>query len=433
MDMMIFKQLINKGAFINKIGLIISLLLIMSITAFTPVHSREIPLDRIAAVVNNDVVMLSEVLLIARKIKESGSTQLSDSELIKKTLEKIIIEKLQVQKAKEIGIKIDNVALNEAMQRIAAQNKLNLQQFRVALKGEGLNYKDFRESIREKLYIDTLKKRQQGRNKKISENEVDSLIQAESLALNKDVQYHIIDISLPAPNGISVKQFNQRFKQAQNLRKRLLAKSDKVAQAILAKAGASQKDLGWKSSQSLSPAFLRTLSLMGEGELSSVVRDATGFHILKLVEQRGGKRKIVQQAQVRHILISNKTPNARLKAIQIRNKILAGESFAKLAKANSADKGSAANGGDLGMANPSDFVPPFANAVRTLPLNTLSQPIKTRFGWHLIEVLERKTTDKTREALKLQAQSLLSEKNQSEEYNNWLQGLMDEAFIDYRL
>jgi len=427
MDMMIIKQVS-----IKKIGLTLSLLLI-TFLAFSSVQSREIPLDRIAAVVNNDVVMLSDVLQTARKIKEAGATQLSDKKLVKKVLEKIILEKLQIQKAKEIGIRIDNVALNEAMQRIAAQNKLNLQQFRVALKGEGINYKEFRESIREKLYMDSLKKRQQGRNKKISENEIDSLIQSESLTLNKDVQYHIVDILLPAPNGISVKQFNARFKQAQNLRKKLLAKPDQLSQALIVKAGASNKDIGWKSSQSLSPVFLRTLSLMGAGELSDVIRDARGFHILKLVEQRGGKRKIVQQSQVRHILISKDTPNARLKAIQIRNKILAGESFAKMAKANSADKGSAASGGDLGMTDPASFVPPFAKAVRTLPLNTLSQPIKTRFGWHLIEVLERKTTDQTREALKLQAQSLISEKNKSEEYNNWLQGLMDEAYIEYRL
>lgn len=427
MDMMTIKQISFR-----KIGLLLSLLLI-TFFAFSPVQSREVPLDRIAAVVNNDVVMLSEVLQTARKIKEAGAIQLSDKELVKKVLEKIVLDKIQVQKAKEIGIRIDNAALNEAMQRIATQNKLNLQQFRVALKGEGINYKEFRETIREKLYIDSLKKRQQGRNKKISENEVDSLIQSESLTLNKNVQYHIVDILLPAPNGVSVKQFNTRLKQAQNLRKKLLAKSDQLSQAVISKSGANSKDIGWKSSQSLSPVFLRTLSLMGVGELSDVVRDARGFHILKLIEQRGGKRKIVQQAQVRHILISKDTPNAKLKAVQIRNKILAGESFAKLAKANSADKGSASNGGDLGMADPAGFVPPFANAVRTLPLNTLSQPIKTRFGWHLIEVLERKSTDKTREALKLQAQSLLSEKNKSEEYKNWLQGLMDEAFIDYRL
>jgi len=433
--MMITKQIFLKSCEVTSATRLILALSFLLITLFalSSVQARDVPLDKIAAVVNNDVVMLSEVLQTARKIKESGSTGLSDSELVKKVLEKLILEKIQVQKAKEIGVKIDNVALNEAMQRIAAQNKLNLEQFRVALKGEGLNYKDFRETIREKLYIDTLKKRQQGRNKKISENEVDSLIQSESLTLSKDVQYHLVDILFPAPNGISVKQFNTRYKQAQNLRKRLLAKSDKLSQAIIAKAGASKKDLGWKSSQSLSPVFLRTLSLMGEGELSNVVRDAVGFHILKLVEQRGGKRKIAQQAQARHILISNDTPNAKLKATQIRNKILAGESFAKLAQLNSADKGSAANGGDLGMADPAGFVPPFANAVRTLPLNTLSQPIKTRFGWHLIEVLERKTTDQTREALKLQAQSLISDKNKSEEYNNWLQGLMDEAFIEYRL
>jgi len=433
--MMITKQIFLKSCEVTSATRLILALSFLLITLFalSSVQARDVPLDKIAAVVNNDVVMLSEVLQTARKIKESGNTRLSDSELVKKVLEKLILEKIQVQKAKEIGVKIDNVALNEAMQRIAAQNKLNLEQFRVALKGEGLNYKDFRETIREKLYIDTLKKRQQGRNKKISENEVDSLIQSESLTLSKDVQYHLVDILFPAPNGISVKQFNTRYKQAQNLRKRLLAKSDKLSQAIIAKAGASKKDLGWKSSQSLSPVFLRTLSLMGEGELSNVVRDAVGFHILKLVEQRGGKRKIAQQAQARHILISNDTPNAKLKATQIRNKILAGESFAKLAQLNSADKGSAANGGDLGMADPAGFVPPFANAVRTLPLNTLSQPIKTRFGWHLIEVLERKTTDQTREALKLQAQSLISDKNKSEEYNNWLQGLMDEAFIEYRL
>lgn len=428
-------MMITKQIFINyniKLAFFATLLCI-SFFALAPAKAREVPLDKIAAIVNSDVVMLSEILQTARKIKQSGQSKLSDQELVKKVLEKVVLEKVQVQKAKELGIKIDNVALNQAMQRIAAQNKLNLQQFRVALKGEGLNYKVFRETIREKLYIDVLKKRRQGRNKKITESEIDSLIQSESLILNKDVQYHLVDIQLPAPNGISVKQFNQKLKQAQNLQRRITGSSDKASQIFINKAGANKKDLGWKSSKSLSPAYMRTLSLMEVGEYSDIIRDATGFHIIKLIEQRGGKRKITQKARVRHILIPNKKPNSRLKAIQIRNKILAGENFAKLAQVNSSDKGSASNGGDLGMTDPSAFVPPFATAVRTLPLNTLSQPIKTRFGWHLIEVLERKTTDQTREALKLQAQSLISEKNQSEEYKNWLQGLLDEAFIEYRI
>jgi len=409
------------------------LFLVIISTLLAPAYSKEVPLDKIAAVVNNDVVMLSEVLQNARRVKAAGQTKLTDSKLIKKVLESLVLEKVQLQKAKEIGIRIDNIAVNQAMQRIATQNKLNLEQFRVALKREGINYKSFRESIREKLYIDALKRRQKGRNKKITENEIDNLIQSESLTLNKNIQYHLIDIFLPAPNGISVKQFNLRLKQAQNLRRQLIGKPANVVQSIVKKMGATHKNLGWKSTTSLSPTYVRTLSLMGEGELSSVLRDASGFHILKLLEQQGGKRKITKQARVRHILISSDSTNGRLKATQIRNKILAGESFSKLAKINSADKGSAVNGGNLGMSDPSAFVPAFANSVRTLPLNTLSQPIKTRFGWHLIEVLERKAIDQTREALKLQAQSLLSEKNQSKEYKNWLQGLVDEAFIEYRI
>lgn len=424
-------MMITNKALLAKIKWILSIVLI--ITAFSSTQAKEVALDRIAAVVNNDVIMLSEVLKIARRVKQSGQSKLSDNDLIKELLDKIILERLQLQKAQEIGVNIDDVAVNQAMQRIASQNKLNLEQFRIALKGEGINYKEFRESIREKLYVDALKKRQRGRNKKITENEIDGLIQSESYSLNRDVQYHLIDILLPAPNGISVKQFNLRMRKAQILRRKLIAKPVALDLNQIKKVGATNSDLGWKSSQSLSPVFMRTLSLMEEGELSNVIRDARGFHILKLVEQRGGKRKLTKQARVRHILISNEVANARLKSIQIRNKILAGENFAKLAKANSADTGSASAGGNLGMTDPSIFVPPFASAVRTLPLNTLSQPIKTRFGWHLIQVLERKTTDKTREALKLQAQSLISEKNQSSEYKNWLQGLMDEAFIEYRL
>ena len=152
--------------------------------------------------------------------------------------------------------------------------------------------------------------------------------------------------------------------------------------------GATSKDLGWQNSQTLSPAYIRTLSLMEPGELSSIFRDPKGFHILKLVEQRGGNNKQTK-ARVRHILIPETDPQAKLKATQVRNKILAGEDFAKLAKEMSADKGSAEKGGELPLANPAAYVPPFAAAVTTLPLNSLSEPVQTQFGWHIIEVLDR--------------------------------------------
>jgi len=396
-------------------------------------YAENIQLDKIAAIVNDDIVMFSEVRKTAIRAKQSGASRASDQSLIKDALESLILQKVQLQRAKALGIVIDDVAVDRAMLSIAKQNKLNLEQFRIALIKEGHNYKAFRESIRERLYLDTLRKRHKGSKKAISEYEIDDLIKAESIHLSQGVQYHLIDILMPAPNGTPVKQFNNLLTRTQILRKKLLAQSSQVSEATIAKMGAKSTDLGWKNAQTLSPAYIRTLSLMGAGELSNVVRDPKGFHILKLVEQRGGKRKVTKQARVRHILIPSTEPQAKLKATLLRNKILAGEDFAKLAKQNSADKGSAVDGGNLGMMDPASFVPPFKNAVNTLPLNSLSQPIQTRFGWHLIEVLERKASDQTREALKLQAQSVITKEKQSDDFNNWLQGLRDEAFVEYRI
>ncbi len=411
--------------------ILLAMILLTSYVATT--QAQEVALDEIAAIVNDDVIMFSEVKQIALRNKQATKGQVSDKTLIKDALENLILKTVQLQRAKEIGIVIDDVAVNTAMQSIAKQNKLNLTQFKVALESEGINYRAFRETTREKIYLDTLRRRQQSTNKTNTESEIDELIQSQSQQLNKDVQYQLIDILVSAPNGTPVQQFNRLLIKTQNLRKQLLAKSSQLSNPIIKKMGATSTDLGWKNTQSLSPAFVRVLSLMGEGELSNIVRDQRGFHILKLIAQRGGIRKLTQQARVRHILIPATNPQAKLKATILRNKILAGEDFATLAEKNSADKGSAQDGGKLGMMDPSVFVPPFRDAVKNLPLNSLSQPIQTQFGWHIIEVLERKTSDQTREALKLQAQNVISKEKKGDEFNNWLQGLRDEAFVEYRI
>ncbi len=429
MDMMIFKQLTSlKNSLLN--------LLMFTITLFTTalisssVFADGVPLDRIVAVVNNDVVMLSEVRSV---IKQTTKQQSASKEMIKEALDHVILNRLQVQKAKQMGIKIDDTRVNEAMLSIAAQNKLSLEQFRIALIKEGMDYKQFREKVREKIQIETLRQRQKSRRNTISEQEVDNLIKSESQRLNKDVQYHLQKILISAPNGISVARFNATRKKAHQLRKQLLGKPEFLNAKILKKYNVSGKDLGWQSAEQLTPAYARALSLMQTGEISPLVRDTKGFHILKIIEKKGGQRKITQQAHVRHILISADNPQARVKILQLRQKILAGEKFEVLAKKHSADKGSALKGGDLGTVDPSVFVPPFANAVKTLSIKNLSQPVQTKFGWHLIQVLERTTSDQTRDALKAQAQTLISKKKQSEKYTSWLQGLRDNAFIEYRL
>ncbi len=415
-----------------QLQLVFILLLLTSATS-SIFAAQETPLDNIAAIVNNDVIMFSEIRKVAIQVHKKGSSTLTGSALVKEILDQLILEKIQTQRAKALGIKVSNEALNEAMEGIAGQNKLNLTQFRLALINEGINYKAFRESIREKLYINLLRKRQQGRNNRVSEEDIDDLIKAESPTLNKDVQYRLLDILIPSPNGISVSEFNKRRKAAQILRRKLLIHPSTIPAELITSMGATQQKLGWKSTTELSPAFVRTLSLMGIGELSNIVRDARGFHILKIEEQRGGKRQITQQTNIRHILIPSTVSNGKVKATQIRNKILAGEDFGTLARKHSADTGSATNGGELGLSDPAIFVPPFAAAARTLPLNTLSHPIKTRFGWHIMEVLERKSTDQTREALKKKAQSLITKQNKSDEYKSWLQGLRDQAFVEYRI
>ena len=409
----------------------LSCLLVISSTFTYSAQAEDRALDSIAAVVNSDVIMVSEVRSAAQQIKSKQTVKMSEQRLFKEVLEKLIMDKIQVQKAKAIGIKIDDAAVDAAMQTIATQNKLDLQQLRLALIQQGMNYKEFRESIRDRLYTDNLRKRQQGGNSVIGENEVDNLIQAESYNISKGVQYQLVDIMIPN-NTKSVKQFNANLKRAQNIRNRLLLSKNYSAAAIV-KMGAQKKELGWQNAESLSPVFSRTLALMGEGELSNVIRDNKGFHLLKLVKQRGGKRQQTQEARVRHILISNEDPKAKLKVTQLRNKILAGESFKQLAIKNSADKGSAANGGELPMANTTNYVPPFMNAVNTLALNTISQPVQTKFGWHIIEVLERQVSDKTRESIKNQAKQLVGTKKSDEKLQNWLKSLREEAFVEYRI
>jgi len=344
-------------------GTILAGVLLLSLINNT-LNAKETGLDKIVAIVNDEVVMFSEIKPIILRMKQSGQTHGSDKSLIKEVLDKVILDKIQLQYAKRVGINVKEETLDKAMNAIASQNKLSLAQLKIALKNQGLNYKKFRDNLRRKLTLDALQKSQQGgRQQKITESQVDDLIRAESLNLSKDTEYLLVDIVMPAANGISVAAFNQQLKKAQQLRIKLVGQPGNKMIRLIKQFGASEKALGWNKSQDLSPAYIRALSLLGVGELSDVVRDARGFHILKLLEQRGGKRKMSQLAKVRHILIPSSDPQAKMKAAQLRNKILAGGNFATLARANSADTGSAKKGGELGMMDPASFVPPFAKAV----------------------------------------------------------------------
>jgi len=321
--------------------------------------AAEQPLDRIAAVVNNDVVMLSSVLARAKRLK-TALPNTTDKALIKQALEQLVLIKVQTQYGKELGIIIDDVMLNRTIEGIAKQNKLSLGDFRIALQRQGIEYSAFREDIRARLIIDALKQRQSGQRANISEQAVNDLIFSQASIINQDAQYQLQEIFIPAPNGINVAQFNSARKQAETLRRQLLR------QASFSSKHYPTKDLGWQANKELPASYSRALSLMGIDEISPVVHDSQGFHILKLVAKRGGSQQLEQQVHARHILIGDPSNAGQKKAISIRNKIIAGADFATLAKTNSADTGSAVNGGDLGWAKPTLYVPEFA-AVPPLP------------------------------------------------------------------
>jgi len=388
--------------------------------------AAEQPLDRIAAVVNNDVVMLSSVLARAKRLKTALPNS-TDKALIKQALEQLVLIKVQTQYGKELGIIIDDVMLNRTIEGIAKQNKLSLGDFRIALQRQGIEYSAFREDIRARLIIDALKQRQSGQRANISEQAVNDLIFSQASIINQDAQYQLQEIFIPAPNGINVAQFNSARKQAETLRRQLLN------QASFASKHYPTKDLGWQANKELPASYSRALSLMGIDEISPVVHDSQGFHILKLVAKRGGSQQLEQQVHTRHILIGNPSNAGQKKAISIRNKIIAGADFATLAKTNSADTGSAVNGGDLGWAKPTLYVPEFAAVVKTAALKAISQPIKTKFGWHIIQVLERKKIDASRTSMRASAKSILAKKKNKNGYETWLQGIRDDAFIEYRL
>jgi peptidyl-prolyl cis-trans isomerase SurA len=410
---------------INFFSFFLGILLFFS-HSLTVATAAEQSLDRIAAVVNSDIVMLSSVLQQAKRLKASAADS-SNNQLIKQALEQLVLIKIQVQRGKALGIIVDDVMLNRTIENIARQNKLSLADFQQALQREGFEYKTFREEIRSRLIIDALKQRQSGQRSAISEQEVTDLIFSQAAQLNKDAQYQLQAIVIPAANGISLTQFNKSRNQAQQLRSQLLKQSNFTTTSF------TTESMEWKTTTELPLAYTRALSLMGVNEISPIIHDSQGFHILKLLAKRGGRQNLQQQVHARHILIGKDNNQGLTKAKAIRQQLQNGKDFATLAKINSADKGSATNGGDLGWATPATYVAAFAEAVKTSPINSISQPIETKFGWHIIQVLERKQVDFSRDALRASAKSILSKKKNKDSYTTWLKGIRDDAFVEYRL
>ncbi|MGB1309556.1 MAG: peptidylprolyl isomerase [Leucothrix sp.] len=401
---------------------------LLSLSA-TAAFSADASLDRVVAVVNKDIILSSEVQQVARRLQVSGSKETDNTVLLKQALESLVSERLQLQAAKRVGINPNAASLDRAVNSVAARNNLNLDQFKQALKNQGIDYAGFRETIASQLIINSLKQRRSTRNNEVTEQDVSDLITAEARQITAKRSYHIQDILIPKPASADTASYNQAKRRAIALRKSALSNPDFMKTS---QANSTASDLGWKSSDSLSFVYLAELTKLEPGQISDVITDARGFHILKLVDQRGGKSLTSQQVRVRHILVANSEPNANAKINSLRQQLIQGADFGNLAKANSDDTGSAVNSGDLGWSDSKRYVPQFAKASETLALNTLSPVIKTKFGYHVLEVLDRREIDASRRALETQARQLILNKKQEQDYDAWVQGLRSTAFIEYK-
>ncbi|MDD5392362.1 MAG: peptidylprolyl isomerase [Thiothrix sp.] len=349
------------------------------------------PIDQIAAVVNNSSILLSEA-------QQRMATQHST---LKQAIDDLILERLQVQKAKEAGIPDGDPA-----QMIAALRKQQLQ----------------------------------GKIK-VSDQEVADLIASQSDTITQGERYNLQHILIATPVGVSVAQANTTRQQAEQIRSRILAGED-FAQLARSESDSNAAknggNLGWQDATSLPSSFTRAITLLKTGDVSEVIRDTKGFHILKLLEREGGKRQAAAATAIRtrHILVSTeKLPEeqAKQKIDALYQQLKQGASFAQLAQANSDDPGSAAKGGDLGWVTAGQTVAEFEQVMNQIADNAISKPFKTQFGWHILQVLAHKQEDRTVDSLRNKASDFIGERKAEEQYQAWLQGLRNSAYIDYRV
>lgn len=390
-------------------------------------------LDEIAAIANDEVIMLSEVRSRARQLKiQPQYARLSQQALLKKSLDLLILDTLQTQRAQRMGIVINDEALDNAMQRLATQNKMSPQQFRAAVQREGLNYKNFRESIRQRITISQLQKSYRQSNVANERLAINDVINNQADVLSQGISYKFQHLPFPQRQYSRLPEVKALKQQAENVRQRI------VKGANLLSFPNAKASTNWVEAKTLSPSFLRILNTLQKNELSTVFHDSQGFHLLKLIDKRGDQQTAVDEYNIRHILITPANAQddqaAHAKIIKIRQQILAGESFATLAQKNSDDKGSGRKGGELGWSEIDRYVPEFAAMVRRSAIKQLSPPFKSQFGWHILEVLDKRKSSRTISNLRRQAQKLLKENQDGDEaYNAWVQQLRDTSFVEYKI
>ena len=397
-------------------------------------------LERIAAIVNSDVVLESEVDSmmsdVQRNMAEKKTALPPESILRGQIMEQLIVSRLQLQMAERTGIQIDDDVLNEAMKNIAEQNQLSLSAFADKLAREGLDYRQFREQVRDDIAIKQLQRRELDRRVSISDREVDDFIASMTIQGRDLREYDLRHILVSGPQGGSPQKRAAAKAKAQELRAQVLAGADFGQLAVANSAGQNALqggELGWRKTSEIPSLFATAVSRLNKGDVSAVIASPSGYHIVKVADLRDSNPFKVTENLVRHILVKptsvRTSDEARAQAQELRDRIKRGEQFSDVAKRFSDDPGSGIKGGELGWNSPGQFVPEFEEVIEALQVNELSPPVRTRYGWHIIELQDRRERDGTDQARRNQARKILAKRKSQDELELWLRRMRDEAYV----
>lgn len=408
-------------------------------------HAADVvPLDRVLVIVNDEAItqwdLNEERRILLAQMEASKITPPPKDVLDKQVLERLIVQRVLLQYAKETGIRVDDTTVERTILRVAEENKLSPDEFRKALEREGLPYANYREDIKREITIQRVRDREVDSKVTVSDAEVNNYLATVASQAGGEDEYLLSHIYITVPEQASPDVLQASRKRAEQALADIKSGKD-FAQVAAAYSSASDAtsggNLGWRTRARLPSVFADVVAKMRPGEVSNVLRSSSGFHIVKLVDERNRNQPtVVDQTHARHILIKvneqTSEADAKAKIDRLRDRLVAGANFEELARSNSEDA-SNAKGGDLGWLSPGDTVPDFERAMDQLKVNEISQPIRTPFGWHLIQVLERRKQDVTEQRRREEARKAIRQRKSDEQFDEFVRERRDAAYVEYKL
>ncbi|KAA3639697.1 MAG: molecular chaperone SurA [Proteobacteria bacterium] len=407
----------------------------------TPFAQAEQFLDDIVAVVDDSVIMRSELVRssdsIKKQIEASGNPLPPDDILNKQVLEKLIVQKVQLQRAEQVGIRISDAEVDAALTNIARQNGITLAQMRATIEADGFNFTDFRDDMRKDMLTERVRYAYANSTVKVSENEIDLFLADNELDQGEvDIQHILIDV----PEGADEATVEAKRTVINDLREQLIAGADFTVLATQYSDGQKSLEggrLGWRPVNQLPPMFAEQVKTMSVGEITRPLRSASGFHLIKLVDKRDPTTKVVDQYKVQHLMVASDEIISAKDGMKIINDLYQqlqnGGDFASLAEAHSDDHNSAPLGGDMGWRTPGELGPRMGDIVENLSIDEMSSPFQTDVGWHIVKLSGKKQADVTEEFKRQQAEQAIRQRKIQQAIETWVREIRGEAFVDIRL